>query len=303
MRATMLTAVRGIELRHVADPVIRFPTDAVVTVTASCVCGSDLHGYRGHAATVFPRRIGHEFIGVVSGTGSEVAAVAVGDLVIAPFAISDGTLVRVGAPVDDQLTPDLLALSDVMGTGHHAAASAGVKPGCTVVVVGDGAVGLCAVLASARLGAGRVIAMSRRGSRQKLATEFGATDIIAERGQDGAARVMDLLAGVGADCVLECVGTQDSFDQAVAVTRPGGMIGCVGAPFYDIPAARLAGRNIGLRGGVAPVRAYLPALLADVLAGLIRPGRVFDLELPLADVAEAYRAMDERRAIKVLLRP
>jgi threonine dehydrogenase-like Zn-dependent dehydrogenase len=174
-----------------------------------------------------------------------------------------------------------------------------VQPGGTVVVVGDGAVGLCAVLASARLGAGRVIAMSRHGRRQKLATEFGATDIIAERGQDGAARVMDLLAGVGADCVLECVGTQDSFDQAVAVTRPGGMIGCVGAPFYDLPAARLAGRNIGLRGGVAPVRAYLPALLA----GVIRPGRVFDLELPLADVAEAYRAMDERRAIKVLLRP
>ena len=347
MRATMLTAVRGIELRQVADPAIHFPTDAVVTVTASCVCGSDLHGYRGHAATVFPRRIGHEFIGVVSETGSEVTTVAAGDLVIAPFAISDGTcahcrngvttscaqgsfwgapdrrgvladgaqaeqvrvpladgtLVRVGAPVDDQLMPDLLALSDVMGTGHHAAASAGVRPGCTVVVVGDGAVGLCAVLASARLGAGRVIAMSRHGSRQKLAAEFGATDIIAERGQDGAARVMDLLAGVGADCVLECVGTQDSFDQAVAVTRPGGMIGCVGAPFYDIPAARLAGRNIGLRGGVAPVRAYLPALLADVLAGVIRPGKVFDLELPLADVAEGYRAMDERRAIKVLLRP
>jgi hypothetical protein len=217
--------------------------------------------------------------------------------------LADGTLVRVSAPVDEQLVPDLLALSDVMGTGHHAAVSAGVKPGAAVVVVGDGAVGLCAVLASARLGAGRVIAMSRHPGRQKLAAEFGATDIVAERGQDGAARVLDLLDGAGADCTLECVGTQDSLDQAVAVTRPGGMLGAVGAPFYNVPAGRLAGANIGLRGGVAPVRAYLPGLLDDVLAGVIHPGRVFDLELPLADVAEGYRAMDERRAVKVLLRP
>ena len=286
MRATMLTSVRGIELRQVADPAIHFGTDAIVTVTASCICGSDLHGYRGHAATVSPRRIGHEFIGVVSETGSGVTTVAVGDLVIAPFAISDGTCAHCRNGV---------TTSCAQGSFWGAPDRRGV--------LADGAVGLCAVLASARLGAGRVIAMSRHGSRQKLATEFGATDIIAERGPDGAARVMDLLAGVGADCVLECVGTQDSFDQAVAVTRPGGMIGCVGAPFYDIPAARLAGRNIGLRGGVAPVRAYLPALLADVLAGVIRPGKVFDLELPLADVADGYRAMDERRAIKVLLRP
>jgi len=347
MRATMLTSVRGIELQQVSDPEIHFPTDAVVTVTASCVCGSDLHGYRGHAKAVFPKRIGHEFIGVVSDTGSAVTTVRAGDLVVAPFAISDGscvhcrngittscvqgsywgapdragvladgaqaeqvrvplaegTLVRVSVPVTEEMVPDLLALSDVMGTGYHAAVSAGVKPGSTVVVVGDGAVGLCAVLASARLGAGQVIAMSRHGSRQKLATEFGATDIVAERGQDGAARVLELLAGVGADCVLECVGTQDAIDQAIAVTRPGGMLGCVGAPFYTIPAARLAPANIGLRGGVAPARAYLPALLDDVLAGAIHPGKVFDLELPLEDVAEGYRAMDERRAIKVLLRP
>ncbi len=347
MRATMLTAVRGIELRQVDDPVIAFPTDALVRVTASCVCGSDLHGYRGNAKTVFPRRIGHEFIGVVTATGSAVTTVAEGDLVIAPFAISDGscvhcrngittsclrgsfwgapdragvladgaqaeqvrvpladgTLVRVGAPVDERQVPDLLALSDVMGTGHHAAVSAGVRPGSTVVVVGDGAVGLCAVLAAARLGASRVIAMSRHASRQKTALEFGATDIVAERGEDGAARVMEILGGTGADCTLECVGTQDSLDQALAVTRPGGTVGSVGAPFYTIPAGRLAAANIGLRGGVAPVRAYLPDLLDDVLAGLIQPGKVFDLELPLADVAEAYRAMDERRAIKVLLRP
>jgi threonine dehydrogenase-like Zn-dependent dehydrogenase len=347
MRATMLTSVRGIELRHVDDPAIHFGTDALVTVTASCICGSDLHGYRGDAKTAFPKRIGHEFIGVVADTGSDVSTVKAGDLVIAPFAISDGscvhcrngvttsclqgsywgaqdragvladgaqaeqvrvpladgTLVRVGAPADERLVPDLLALSDVMGTGYHAAASAGVTAGSTVVVVGDGAVGLCAVLASARLGAGRVIVMSRHARRQQLAVEFGATDIVSERGRDGAARVMDLLGRVGADCVLECVGSQDSFDQALAVVRPGGMLGCVGAPFYAIPAGRLAGANIGLRGGVAPVRAYLPALLDDVLAGIIHPGRVFDLELPLADVAEGYRAMDERRAIKVLLRP
>jgi threonine dehydrogenase-like Zn-dependent dehydrogenase len=347
MRATLLTAVRDIELQDVSDPAIHFPTDAVVTVTATCICGSDLHGYRGHATTSFPKRVGHEFIGVVRETGSAVTTVRAGDTVIAPFAISDGTcvhcrngvttscvqgsfwgapdrrgvladgaqadqvrvpladgtLVRVGTAVDEQLVPDLLALSDVMGTGHHAAVSAGVMPGASVVVVGDGAVGLCAVLASARLGASRVIAMSRHGSRQKLAAEFGATDIVAERGQDGAALVMDLLGGVGADCALECVGTQDSLDQAVAVTRPGGSLGCVGAPFFQVPAARLAGANIGLRGGVAPVRAYLPTLLDDVLAGAIHPGRVFDLELPLEDVASGYQAMDERRAIKVLLRP
>jgi threonine dehydrogenase-like Zn-dependent dehydrogenase len=347
MRATMLTSVRGIQLWQVRDPVVHFPTDAVVTVTASCICGSDLHGYRGHAPAAYPKPVGHEFMGVVSDVGSEVTAVKAGDLVIAPFAISDGTcvhcrngvttsceqgsfwgapdrrgvladgaqaeqvrvpladgtLVRVAAPVDEPLVPDLLALSDVMGTGHHAAVSAGVKPGAVVVVVGDGAVGLCAVLASARLGAGRVIAMSRHASRQKLATEFGATDIVAERGAAGAMRVMELLGGVGADCALECVGAQDSLDQAVAVTRPGGMLGCVGAPFYQIPAGRMAGANIGLRGGVAPVRAYLPDLLDDVLAGAIHPGKVFDLELPLEDVAEGYRAMDERRAIKVLLRP
>ena len=172
-----------------------------------------------------------------------------------------------------------------------------------MVVVGDGAVGLCAVLVAHRLGAARIIAMSRHQTRQQLATEFGATDIVAERGRDGAGQVLDLLGGVGADCVLECVGTQGSLDQALAVVRPGGMLGCVGAPFYTIPARRLAGANVGLRGGVAPVRAYLPALLDDVLAGLIHPGRVVDLELPLADVAEGYRAMDERRAVKVLLRP
>jgi hypothetical protein len=251
MRATMLTAVRDIQLQEASGPRIHFPADAVVAVTASCVCGSDLHGYRGHVPAVYPKPMGHEFVGVVADTGSDVTTVRAGDTVIAPFAISDGTcgpcrdgiatsclqgsfwgapdrhgvlaggaqaeqvrvpladgtLVRVQAPVDDRMVPDLLALSDVMGTGHHAAVCAGVKAGSAVVVVGDGAVGLCAVLASQRLGAGWIVAMSRHASRQKLALEFGATDIVPERGEAGAAQVMDLLGGAGADCVLECVGT------------------------------------------------------------------------------------------------
>jgi threonine dehydrogenase-like Zn-dependent dehydrogenase len=347
MRATMLTGVRNIELHQADDPRIHFPTDAVVTVTASCICGSDLHPYRGDAPTAFPKPIGHEFIGVVIEIGADVTGLAVGDAVIAPFAISDGTcvhcrngittscvhgsfwgapdrqgvlagggqaeqvrvplaggtLVRVGSPIEAGMEADLLALSDVMGTGHHAAVSAGVRAGSSVVVVGDGAVGLCAVLAAHRLGARRIIAMSRHRSRQKVATEFGATDIVAERGEAGVAEVLELLDGVGADCALECVGSQAAFDQALAVTRPGGQLGCVGAPFFQIRVGGPFARNIGIRAGVAPVRAYLPELLEDVVAGRLHPGRVFDLTLPLADVAEGYRAMDERRAIKTLLRP
>jgi hypothetical protein len=347
MRATVLTGVRDIGLQEVADPGIHHPTDAVVAVTATAICGSDLHPYRGHGATGFPKRAGHEFVGVVTATGSAVAGLAVGDMVIAPFAISDGTcvhcrngiqtscvqgsfwgtadrtgvladgaqaeqvrvpladgtLVRVVAPVKDELLPHLLTLCDVMGTGHHAAVSAGVGPGSTVVVSGDGAVGLCAVLAARRLGAARIIAMSRHPQRQQIAAEFGATDIVAERGPEGAARILDLLGGTGADAVLECVGSQESLSQALDVTRPGGRLGCVGAPFFQLPVPDLFARNIGIRGGVAPVRAYLPGLLADVLDETIRPGRVFDLEMPLAQVADAYRAMDQRRAIKVMLRP
>ncbi|MCW2523330.1 MAG: putative Zn-containing alcohol dehydrogenase [Frankiales bacterium] len=347
MRATLLTAVGDIALTEVADPAVHFPTDAVVKVTATCICGSDLHPYRGTAPTVFPKRAGHEFVGVVTDVGSAVSTLKVGDLVVAPFAISDGTcvrcrngittscqqgsfwgapdrrgvladgaqaervrvpladgtLVRVDTPLDDALLADLLALSDVMGTGHHAAVSAGVTEGSSVVVVGDGAVGLCAVLAARRLGASRIIAMSRHSSRQALAREFGATDVVAERGADGAAAILELLGGEGVDCALECAGSQESFEQALAVLRPGGRMGCVGAPFFQVPVPKLFGANIGFRGGVAPVRAYLPELLQDVLTGAIHPGRVFDLTLPLAEVAEGYRAMDERRAIKVLLRP
>jgi Threonine dehydrogenase and related Zn-dependent dehydrogenases len=219
--------------------------------------------------------------------------------------LADGTLAVVPGPVDDALVPHLLTLSDVMGTGHHAAVSAGVRPGGSVVVVGDGAVGLCAVLAASRLGAGRIVAMSRHPERAALAREFGATDVVAERGEEGIAVIRDLFDGVGADRGLECVGTEESMAQALGSTRPGGQVGYVGVPHLnpELKMRPLFGRNVGVRGGVAPVRNYVEELLPEVLSGAIRPGRVFDLELPMAEVAEAYRAMDERRAIKVLLRP
>jgi threonine dehydrogenase-like Zn-dependent dehydrogenase len=206
---------------------------------------------------------------------------------------------------DDAMVPDLLTLSDVMGTGHHAAVAARVTSGGSVVVVGDGAVGLCGVLAARRLGAERVVVMSRNPARQALAREFGATDVVEQRGEDGVAAVLELFGGIGADSVLECVGTGESFDQALAVARPGGAVGMVGLPHgVELDVARqMFRRNVSLGGGVAPVRAYLPELLADVLAGTLNPGRVFDLELPLEETPEAYRAMDERRSIKALLRP
>jgi threonine dehydrogenase-like Zn-dependent dehydrogenase len=349
MRATLIYGTRDIRLEEVPDPSVRFPTDAVVRVVASCVCGSDLWPYRGVRPTDEPHRIGHEFVGVVEEVGSDVRTVAPGDFVIAPFAISDGTcrhcrhgittscenggwwgssdkpgssgdagqgervrvpladgtLVATPGQPDPALVPSLLTLSDVMGTGHHAAVSAGVTAGSTVVVVGDGAVGLCAVLAARRLGAERIIAMSRHADRQKVARAFGATDIVAERGEQGIAAVKDLLGGIGADAVLECVGTKESMEQALNSTRPGGHVGYVGVPAGgpELPIDKMFSSNVNVAGGVAPVRAYLPELLTDVLDGTINPGRVFDLELPLDQVAEAYAAMDERRAIKVLLRP
>jgi threonine dehydrogenase-like Zn-dependent dehydrogenase len=228
---------------------------------------------------------------------------AQGEYVRVPHA--DGSLVATPSRPDAALVPSLLTLADVMGTGHHAAVSAGVHEGSSVVVVGDGAVGLCAVLASRRLGASRIIAMSRHPQRQELAGEFGATDVIAERGDEGVLRAQGMLDGIGADCVLECVGTKESMDQAIRSTRPGGMVGYVGVPNGgpELPVRTLFGRNVGVNGGVAPVRNYIEELLPEVLYGTIDPGRVFDLELPLAEVAEAYAAMDERRAIKVLLRP
>ena len=226
-----------------------------------------------------------------------------GERVRVPFA--DGTLVPVPGEIADEDVPGLLTLSDVMGTGHHAAVSAGVGPGDSVAVVGDGAVGLCAIIAARRLGATTIIAMSRHPDRQALARDFGATHIVAERGDIGVKAVQELTHGIGADRVLECVGTKESMDQAVRSTRPGGMVGYVGAPNGgpELPVRPLFNRNVGVNGGIAPVRGYIEELLPDVLSGAIEPGRVFDLELPLRDAAEAYAAMDERRAIKVLLRP
>lgn len=226
-----------------------------------------------------------------------------GERVRVPHA--DGTLVATPEVPDDALIPSLLTLSDVMGTGHHAAVSAGVTRGSTVVVVGDGAVGLCAVLAAKRLGASRIVAMSRHADRQAVAREFGATDIVEERGEEGIARIKAMFDGIGPDCVLECVGTAESMDQALKSARPGGMVGFVGVPNggSELPIRTLFNSNIGVNGGVAPVRNYIEELLPEVLAGTLAPGRVFDRELPLEEAAEAYAAMDERRAIKVLLRP
>ncbi|GMA28918.1 zinc-dependent alcohol dehydrogenase family protein [Arenivirga flava] len=348
MRATVIHGEGDVRLEEVADPVLHSGRDAIVRVVAACVCGSDLWPYRGVGNAPEPKRIGHEFVGVVEAVGDDVSEVAVGDFVIAPFydcdmtcancvngvstscldggwwgaddreghladggqgervrvPHADGTLAVVPGPVDPALVPHLLTLSDVMGTGHHAAVSAGVREGSTVVVVGDGAVGLCGVLASARLGAARIVIMSRNPARQALAREFGATDVVELRGDEGIAAVKELFDGIGPDAVLECVGTRESMEQAIRSARPGGQVGYVGVPKggAELPIGELFGRNVNVAGGVAPVRNYIAELLPEVLDGSLQPGRVFDLELPLDEVAEAYLAMHERRAIKSLLR-
>lgn len=342
MRAAIYIGRHSIEVGERPDPEIVAPTDAVVRVVLSCVCGSDLWYWRGdspHAAGP----IGHEFIGMVEDIGNDVRSVAKGDLVIAPFTYCDGTcphcmagvtsqcmhggsfgnhgmdggqgeavrvplangtLVRVpGSRHSDSTLRSLLALSDVMCTGHHAAVSAGVKRDGVVAVVGDGAVGLCAVIAAKRLGASRIVALSRNPSRQALAREFGATDILAERGDAAVSAVLELTNGVGVDAALECVGTSESMATALGIARPGSVVGVVGAPHgVENPIDTVVFRNIGLRGGVAPARAYIPELMEDVLAGLINPGRVFDLETDLDHIVDAYAAMEERRAIKSLIR-
>jgi len=319
------------------EPVIVEPTDAIVRTVAACVCGSDLWRYRGISPVPEPTPIGHEFCGVVIAVGDAVTTVKPGDFVVGGFNPSDntcpvcrkgahancqhgshydgaqaeqiripqadGTLVATPTMPGDDLIPSILALSDVMCTGWHAAVSAGVGPGTSVAVVGDGAVGLCAVLAAVQLGAGTVIAMSRHDARQKVAREFGATHIVAERDEAGIAAIKDLTDGIGADCVLECVGTQEARLQALGCVRDGGNVGLVGVPHGDLPVNELFWRNVGIKGGPAHCRAYLPELLDLVLDRRINPGLVFDLQLPLSEVAEAYAAMDSRRAIKSLLRP
>jgi threonine dehydrogenase-like Zn-dependent dehydrogenase len=302
------------------------------------VCGSDLWDYRGINPFTQPTPIGHEYVGVVEEAGSDVTSVKPGQFVIGSFfasdntcphcqagyqtscqhrefvggcqaelvrvPLADGTLVATPQQPDGELIPSLLALSDVMGTGWYAAMAAEVKPGSTVAVVGDGAVGLCGVLAASQLGAERIIAMSRHQPRQELAREFGATDIVTERGDEGVARIKDMTGGIGADSVLECVGTSQSMSQALRSTRPGGNVGFVGVPHgVEIPGAELFYSHVALRGGPAPVRRFLPDLIERVWDGRINPGKVFDLTLPLDQVGQGYRAMDERRAIKTLLLP
>jgi threonine dehydrogenase-like Zn-dependent dehydrogenase len=341
MRAAIFHEARNITAGDRPDAAIREPSDAVVRVVLACVCGSDLWYYRGE--TPFePGPIGHEFIGVVEEVGADVHTLAKGDLVIAPFAFSDGscpncqngittacmnggffpmngdggqgeavrvpladtTLVTVpGSGHSDEMLRSLLTLSDVFATGHHAAVCAQVKPGHTVAVVGDGAVGLSGVLAAKRLGAERIIALSRHAARQRLAREFGATDIVAERGEEAVTEIKDMTDGVGVDATLECVGTGQSMQTALDIARAGSMVGFVGVPHgVELPIGQMFSRNVGVHGGGAPVRVYLPELLDDVLAERINPGRVLDYETDLEHIDEAYAAMDERRAIKSLVR-
>jgi threonine dehydrogenase-like Zn-dependent dehydrogenase len=338
MRATTIHAPGDIRFEDVPDPRIEEPTDAIVKVVAGCICGSDLWPYRGANDVDAGATIGHECVGVIEEVGPEVRDFVPGDFVIVPFCHcdntcphcragvqsvcdnlgftssgqgeyarvtqADGSLVKTDGVPDASLVPSLLTLSDVMATGWHAAVAAGVQRGGTAVVIGDGAVGLCGVLAAAQLGAERVIAMSRHEPRQEIARAFGATDVVAERGKEGGARIADLTDGIGADAVLECVCTDEAMKTAFAIARPGSTVGFVGVPHgVELPVRRMFQKNVGLAGGMAPVRRYLPDLLDRVLSGAIDPGRVFDLTLPMAEAAEGYRAMDERRAIKVLLQP
>lgn len=341
MRATVMYAPGDVRVEDRPDPTIQKPTDAIISLSATCICGSDLWPYRGADPVDEPIPMGHEYVGIVEEVGSGVTSIRPGQFVVGSFfasdntceicqagyqtscvnreilgtaggaqaqrmrvPLADGTLVATPEVPPTELVPDFLAASDVLGTGWFGAVAAEAGPGKTVVVVGDGAVGLCAVLATSQLGAERIVAMSRHESRQQLAREFGATDVIAERGDDGVAAVKDLTNGLGAHSVIEAVGTQESMLQAIESTRPGGHVGYVGVS-HDVTLAGddLFMSHVHLHGGPAPVRRFLPDLMDRIWARKINPARVFDLELPLAEAADGYRAMDTREATKVLLRP
>jgi threonine dehydrogenase-like Zn-dependent dehydrogenase len=344
MRATVMYGARDVRIENVPDARLIEPTDALVTISRACICGSDLWPYNLMEPAETGRPMGHEAIGVVEAVGASVRTLKSGDVVVMPFAFSDGTCVfcheglntscihggffgsvevpgaqaeavrvpqadgtlfvlPVGA--DDALMPSLLTLSDVMGTGHHAARVASVGPGKAVAVIGDGAVGLCGVVAAQRLGAGQIIILGRHADRIALAKDFGATDAVSERGEEAVERVRQLTGGFGVHSVLECVGTDQAMLTAIGIARPGGAVGRVGVPHYEgIPAAQPAFyNNITVGGGPAPVRAYIEELLPDVLEGRIEPGRVFDRISSLDEVPEGYRAMNERESIKVMVKP
>jgi threonine dehydrogenase-like Zn-dependent dehydrogenase len=328
-----------VRVEQLPDPVLEQPTDALVRVVRSCVCGSDLHPYHSMPASAEGTQMGHEFIGVVEEVGSEVATIRRGDFVIAPFAyfdntcvfcreglttscehggffrtaqaeavrvpLADGTLVKAPVGEDSALLPSLLTLSDVLITGHHAAVRGQVGPGSSVTVIGDGAVGLLAVLAAERLGAEQIVLMGRHRARTDLGREFGATDVVSARGEEGITAVRELTGGHGSSAVLECVGHLPAYEQALGVVRAGGVISRVGVPQYDQAPAGfdLFGRNITLTGGPGAQRSYIEELLPDVLEGRIQPGRVFDRTVSLEHTPDGYRAMDERTALKVLVQP
>ena len=339
MRGAVLHAPGDVRLERREDPTIVESTDAIIRLPATCICGSDLWPYRGIEAVEAPAPMGHEYVGIVEAVGGAVTTIKPGQFVIGSFfasdntceicrsgyqsscihrelmgaigtqaelarvPLADGTLVATPEVPPDDLVPSFLAASDVLGTGWFAAVAAEVAPGKTVAVVGDGAVGLLAVLAARHLGGERIIVMSRHEPRQKLALEFGATDIIEERGDEGAARIKDLTGGLGAHSVIEAVGTPESMLQAIHATRPGGHVGYVGVTHGDLPGDELFFSHTHLHGGPAPVRRFLPQLIDLIWNRKIDPGKVFDLTLPLDQVADGYRAMDERRAIKTLLCP
>ena len=340
MRVAVMHAPGDVRVEDRPEPTIVEPTDAIIRLAATCICGSDLWPYRGADPVTSPSPMGHEYAGVVEEVGSSVTSVRPGQFVVGSFFASDNTCVicragyqtscvqrQPGAPdgaqaqwlrvpladgtlvatpelPDEDLVPDLLAASDVLGTGWFGAVAAGAGPGKTVAVVGDGAVGLLGVMAAQQLGAERIIAMSRHADRQALAREFGATEIVTERGDEGVARIKDLTDGLGAHSVIEAVGTQESMMQAIRATRAGGHVGYVGvAHDVALPGEEIFFSHVHLHGGPAPVRRFLPDLIDRIVNRRIRPGRVFDLELPLDEAAAGYKAMDTRQAIKVLLRP